>query len=165
MRRPFNSKKGQFYIFVAVIFCSLALTLVLSNFGTRGYRIVFENVKDNFVSEAPNVINSALFTGANLTEQFEEFALYYQDYAKTRNVNFRILYFIVHNGILQINNLLDFDIGVATALANYQINSSTMVELEKPEYVDVTVDDYVTHIPFTNDTTQIKMYFRLGVLK
>jgi hypothetical protein len=158
-------KKGQFYIFVAVLFCALALTLVTSNFGTRGYKVVYENVKNNFVAESNYVVNSALSNNENVTDNFLDFSQYFLNYSKTKNINFRILYFLVDKDVLYINNMLDFAVNVTADNSWQIINSSSAVEIPKPDYVDVKIDDYTTRIELTNETTQLKMYFRLGVLK
>jgi hypothetical protein len=158
------NKKGQFYIFVAVIFCSLALTLVLSNFGTRGYKSVFENVKENFVTESSYVINSALYSDLDIRSQFDEFIGFYKNYSLTKNVNFRFLYFLVHDDVLHMNNQLDFDVAIETSTDRYDLPAYTNLSIVQPDYVDVDVDNFITTVPFTNDTTQIKMYFRLGLI-
>ncbi|MFP4112118.1 MAG: hypothetical protein ACLFPQ_02090 [Candidatus Woesearchaeota archaeon] len=165
IKKLFHNKKAQFYIFVAVIFCSLALTLILGNFGARGYKVVFDKLQNNFVEESGFVVNSALYSGESPNERLKDFIGFYQNYSISRNVDFRMLYFLVLEDNIYANNLLDSDILVEASGETYELNSSSEIIMPKYDMLDVTIDGYENRLYFTNESSQLKMYFRTGILK
>jgi hypothetical protein len=160
----FHNKKGQFYIFMAVVFCSLALLLILSNFGARGLKPVYNDLKNNFVKESHFVINSALYGDVDLMTRLNNFISYFSDYSKSRNVDFNVLYLLSRDDVLYVTNYLDEDVGLSSSYGNYNILSNSTVILDKDSSIYIDVDDVVNKLDFDDSYLQTKIYFKLGDL-
>jgi hypothetical protein len=98
------NKKAQFFIFAAVIICLLIYALFAMR--TQSYYVEssdFEILHKNFVLEAENVINKAVYEEGNLTFEFEDFVQSYLSFA-AKEANISLFYALIKDDIYLKNN-------------------------------------------------------------
>ncbi|MGB9748674.1 MAG: hypothetical protein ACP5OZ_03275 [Candidatus Woesearchaeota archaeon] len=98
------SKKAQFFIFTAVILCLLIYALFAMR--AESYYVEgsdFELLHKNFVLEAEEVINKAVYEEENLTFEFDDFVQSYLGFA-AKEANISIFYALIKDDIYLKNN-------------------------------------------------------------
>ncbi|GEM_PF-1701758 len=98
-------RKGQFYIFGAIILCVLAYSIY------SGYSRVqiptkndFKEIYAEFIRESASVIDNAVYNEGNVSAQLSNFTGYFINYARTRNKGFGIFYALVWNDNVYLHN-------------------------------------------------------------
>ena len=72
----------------------------------------FESLKANYLFEANKVINSGVYSGADRLQLTSAFTRDFLEYAKTRNIDLKILFILSDGGDLKIVNYLNTNINL-----------------------------------------------------
>lgn len=105
-----KNKKSQFFIFAAIIIISLTLMLFSDTFIPKAKRDNFKEMSDNYASEAPYAINSAITQNKDPVVSLDDFTKKFIEYAKYQNVDFKVLYIIKAKDFLTVSNRLSEDV-------------------------------------------------------
>ncbi|MBT5021984.1 hypothetical protein HOK51_00925 [Candidatus Woesearchaeota archaeon] len=108
----FKNKKGQYYLFTAVILIVYAMLILRPNVGLDNPNNKLEKMKQNFEIETVTVINNALISGENVTKELDLFTDEFVDYARLSNVDLELFYLIVidedKTAINKMDNYVEF---------------------------------------------------------
>jgi hypothetical protein len=88
------NKKGQFYLIAAILFC-LAIFSVTIQFNKLEEKILlddFKELSENYATEAPKVINTAIEENQDPKENLDEFTEDFVAYARRRDPNIVFIY-------------------------------------------------------------------------
>jgi hypothetical protein len=144
------NKRGQFYIIIALII-SLALfgiTYKVNEITEPVLFTDFNDVSENYVSEATKVVNDALeMEEEDVDGRIEEFTDSFLDYAKQRNPNLGLLYIYSNGGDITIENHLDESIVIdgENILGGDEIIQGITLEVGGNEFVHqvpISADDF-----------------------
>ncbi|MFH1408801.1 MAG: hypothetical protein ABIH34_02750 [Nanoarchaeota archaeon] len=110
-------KKGQFYLFTAILLIGAIATLVPRGVDIKAPRTVLSDLKNNFAAESPRVINAALANESNATQAFIGFTGAFVSYAQNRDKSFGMAYALRDHGVFIGNNLaFQITLGDGTAI-------------------------------------------------
>ncbi len=107
-----RSKKGQFYILVALLLISYAFQLARQEVPIRVQSDTFRLLYEGYLAEGAKVINNAVYEEANVTERFRSFTNDYVAFAKSSDSGFGLAYLLKYKDTLTIGNRLDTDLNV-----------------------------------------------------
>ncbi len=94
-----KNKRGQFFIFTAILICLLLFYLYSMRSSTVFVKSSdFERLHKNFIKEASIVITNSLYNEGNLTLDFQNFTDSFISFAK-KQANMTIFYALIHNDI------------------------------------------------------------------
>ena len=100
------SKKGQFYIFTALILSVASFVLIQSGSFNADSRDDFDILVDNYVHEGKNIINNALYEDKEVFLELQRYTDSFGDFANSKNINLNILFMYIHNDKVNIKNQL-----------------------------------------------------------
>ncbi|MFH0875059.1 MAG: hypothetical protein V1859_03915 [archaeon] len=89
------AKKSQFYIFAAVIFCSLFYLGTLNKLSVSDSMQNTEKLYLNYVTEGLNTLNSGLFNQQELSVIFRNYTDSFLDHSRAKGIRPGIIYFII----------------------------------------------------------------------
>lgn len=135
------NKKGQLYIFTAIILIVIAFGIAQSKIPQQAQKLsLFDQLYNNFATEAPTVINEAMQQQQNVTLAFSEYAQHFESYATTRDPNFRFSYVLFTKEHVMIHNLLGTSL-TASYDQPYALQDSVPILLpRKKESITLTID-------------------------
>ncbi len=154
-------KKGQMYIFAAVILCILAVTLLGAYSRVDTPDPAVRQLQDNFVYESRQVINQAFVADEEVDERFDTFVADYIDYVKSRNLRFLIAYAISRENTTRIVNLLNEQLIVVVGGNETALDEDDSLTIGTPDSFSLSVGgrDYEYNITPTPDI-QVKLLMR-----
>lgn len=133
-------KKGQMYIFVAIILCASLVAIFAGSSTLALPTYEFSSLKNNFVSESVFAVNLAMQNSSmNLSEQHDKFIESYLAYAKTKDPDFRVLSILDFDGKTKINNVLDLTVNVTTSTSSFSILKNENITISNPGTVNVSL--------------------------
>lgn len=133
-------KKGQMYIFVAIILCASLVAIFAGSSKLTLPTYEFSNLKTNFVSESVFAVNLALQNSSmNLSEEHDKFIDSYLAYAKTKDSDFRILSILNFDGKTKINNVLDQTVNITTHSTSYKLLKNENITISNPGTVNISL--------------------------
>ncbi|MFC1752354.1 hypothetical protein ACFL96_03050 [Thermoproteota archaeon] len=158
-QRKFH-KKSQLYLLTA-IFLSLLVFLIAdlptrTSEGNSEARMLY----DNFITEAPKVINSAIIQGRSVTDDFDDFADKFIHYSSAKNINLSIFYIIIHEDGMQLSNKLGRDIQISTDDGLTELEDGQQISIERKDRIKVIVDSIDYPFEIEEGVTQFKLIFR-----
>ncbi len=106
-----KQKKGQFYIFMAIVLSTYALTLVMPK-AAGPPQSSFKPLYENYLFEAPKVINSAIYNETSASARLANFTDSYMEFARAFDNKFGVMYAYSHDGITDIRSRLRDDANV-----------------------------------------------------
>ena len=133
-------RKGQFYIFIALLLSSLIFTVYPSTLTSVQTEYSFQSITKNYVDESSKVVNSAIIKKRDIFQTFEEYTLDFIDYAATRNLNFELAYILINKTHIRIVNYLSAPIIIIT------------------EFEEEELEDHTSEI-FNRDFSEFKLLF------
>ncbi|MBN2422197.1 hypothetical protein JXB41_03135 [Candidatus Woesearchaeota archaeon] len=89
-------KRAQFYIFAAIILCSVVFVGTVNKITVEEPSKKFQSFYENYLIESSEVINSAIYESRDISEQFKNFTLDFIEYADSKNVELGILYVLIY---------------------------------------------------------------------
>lgn len=155
----FTGKRGQFYILTAIVLISYAFMVIRPSAVVQEKRDVFKELYQNFISESPVVVNSAIYDGANVSERFSAFAGSYADYAVTKSPNFRFLYILRDGDSMIVGNRLGMSVNVTVGGSGYNVTDRSVITVS-PAGVGVDVAGISYSFGIGPEAYQVKSLFR-----
>ena len=159
MTSLFRSRKGQFYILIALLLISYAFVLAKQDVPIRKAKDNFQLIHEGYLAEGPVVINSAVYEGANVSAMLSAFTDDYVAFARSAEPGFRMVYLLKDGGRLAIGNRLDSQLNVTVSNVSYTVNSNSdlMVETGGASFA---VDGVTYAFSFSSEASQLKGMFR-----
>ncbi len=125
--RLFSSKKGQFYILIALLLITYAFGLSRQDVPIRKPQDNFKLLHGGFMTEGAAVINSAIYEEANVSSRFSGFTDNYLAYARSSEPGFRLLFLLKQGSLLTVGNRLNGSVNITVSNASYIVPSSSDV--------------------------------------
>lgn len=125
MLKLLSSKKGQFYILIALLLISYAFGLSRHDVPIRRSRDTFQLLHEGYVTEGSAIINNAVYDGANVTARFSAFTNDYMAFARSAEPGFRLVYLLKYKNQLTVGNRLDAGLNVSVGSSSYLVGSSS----------------------------------------
>ncbi len=154
-----RSKKGQFYILIALLLISYAFLLARQDVPIRKPDDNFRLLHDGYVSEGAVTINNAVYDGANVTARFSKFTDDYLAFAKSTEPGFRMVYLLKGGNRLAIGNRLDGDAAVTVGSSTYTVPSNSEVIVAVGD-ANLSVSGLFYRFKFSSEAFQLKAIFR-----
>jgi len=162
LKKKAGFKKAQFYILAAAILCTFAYT-ALNRLTIPTYQDDegFSDDVNNFITEAPFVINYAVYHGHNISQTFANFEDDFRDYLKESSTEFGIVYILNDNNRIVIKNNYNSTITITEPNTVYELSYEEAKYGSKPAWVKLTVDGtlYSYDLPET-EVVDIKFLFK-----
>ena len=147
-----KSKKGQFYVVTAIVLSLAVFSAVNSINLPESYEDpMFASIANNFINEAPIVINSALHSNHNLTTKFEEFEIDFLKYLKSLNSNVGFLYMLKEDDNIIIKNNLNKDIKIITFIETISLQKNGKVNLKQINSLKLNIDETLYNYEFNKN--------------
>ncbi|MFH1182629.1 MAG: hypothetical protein V1702_06750 [Candidatus Woesearchaeota archaeon] len=154
------NKKAQYYIFAAVVLLGYAFLIIRPAVQAGAETSAFKSLYENFISESPVIINNALYSSSNLSEDYKAFADEFISFAKTRSPNFRLVYLLAENDNLVVGNRLDIGINLTASSIPYTLASNSELTIPKPASASVIIGKRAYEFSFDERDIQAKFLFR-----
>lgn len=122
--RTVTSKKGQFYIFAAILLVVYAMTLALPGTSKQA-QSSFERLHENYIFEAPKVVNSAIYNRTNPTARLANFSEEYSQYARSIDPSFQFVYAFAYEGNTFIGSKFREEINISTNTTSFILNGDS----------------------------------------
>lgn len=145
-KHSFKGKKGQFYIFTALILIAYTATLLRPQHLITPPSKVFFEINKNFAREGKEVINNALFEEANVSKEYNLFVDQFIAYARLRRIDLEVFSILVDGGQIHLTNRLKKE---ASLLGRSEIIGSGD-ELTIPKNVSVLTVNAPTDVQHPN---------------
>ncbi|RLE37457.1 hypothetical protein DRJ17_06530, partial [Candidatus Woesearchaeota archaeon] len=144
-----------FYIFTAVILCTYLFSLVSVISQKTEESDKFEILKENYVKESSEAINSAVYNKGDVSDQLDDFSTNFIDYAKTKGIDLEMLTIVVQDDI-EINNYLNGE----AQINNNVLNKGQNLIIDKTD--QITVEAYGNEYVFdmSDEPLQLKGMLR-----
>jgi hypothetical protein len=121
--------KAQFYIFAAVLLCTVLFVAAINRIYIQEPSIGLSKLYQNYIEESNILINNAVFEGKDPGMQVKNFTQYYISFAKGKNVNIGIFYLLIYPDNTTVNgNYLG---GTAIVTTKYAIQQQIVSGTEK----------------------------------
>ncbi|MBN2880604.1 hypothetical protein JXM83_01000 [Candidatus Woesearchaeota archaeon] len=104
--------KAQFYLLAGFIFVFLIFSLSGGVWYLSTSQDSFSELKSNYVREANKVINEAVYSGLDPFVRLDDYTKKFIRYAKTKNVDFGVVFILSYDGHLKIVNYLNNNINI-----------------------------------------------------
>lgn len=153
--------KGQFYLMTAAILCLATFTAVSTiNIPKVEKNQKFNDLANNFIIEAPKVINYATNYDFNITQTFEYFEEDYINYLKSQDSEMGIIYIIHHYDSIYVKNLNNQTIKVNNNFFTRDVRYQEMLILPLSTQIKILIDEneYVFEIS-ENEPIELKLLF------
>ena len=128
------------YLFAAILLCAYAVALLPAVNKVNQPKNTFKELYTNYNYEAPIAINNAIFNKQNVSQQFQTFTNNFVSYSRTLDLDFSVLYILAMPGVIEVNNLMDTNVSVTTALQSESLNKSNRINLNRGSYVIVNME-------------------------
>ena len=154
-----KNKKGQFYIFIAILLITYALNIARPIPLAQEPIDVFKELYNNFLTESTVVVNNALYENKNVSESFISFSNEYSDYARSRSSQFGFIYVLKDGDEIVVGNELGISVNLSITDASYNVSSDSTQTISAQ---DITVDVAGINYEFTTSSQeyQIQSLFR-----
>ncbi|MBI2142807.1 hypothetical protein HYU20_00505 [Candidatus Woesearchaeota archaeon] len=125
MIRLLKSKKGQFYILIALLLISYAFQLARQDVPIRKQKDAFQVLHEGYIDEGANVINNAVYEDLNVTARFKSFTDDYVAFAKSAEPSFGLAYLLKQKDALTIGNRLAANLNVTAGGASFLVSPNS----------------------------------------
>lgn len=155
-----RSRKSQLYLLTAIFLSVLAFLVAERPMRTAPGSGEPLLLYENFVSEAPRVINSALYNDRNMTEDFADFTENFVYHASTKNINLSLFYVLIRGDNMVLSNKMNGKVNVTSPSGEAVLNRGESMSL--PASSSVSIEHKGISYPFSIDTdrTGFKLIFR-----
>ncbi|MBI2550035.1 hypothetical protein HYV83_02540 [Candidatus Woesearchaeota archaeon] len=159
MAGMFCSKKGQFYILIALLLISYAFGLTRQDVPIRKSKDAFQLLHEGYVTEGSAIINNAVYEDANVTARFSAFTNDYVAFARSAEPGFRLVYLLKYKGQLTVGNRLDDALNVSVGSTSYLVGSGseTAVPVAAASF---KISGISYDFSFSDEEIQLKAVFR-----
>ncbi len=147
-------RKSQFYILTAIIFCTILFVLVYTQDLTADVDTSFKNSYDNYIYESYNVINSALYSGGNLSQEFDNFTVSFINYAMQKNIKIKLFYIIN----TESNTIVGNHLGESANITAYSMEDNTRLILHRQNNISLNFgENSYDYDLSSSDSIQLKV--------
>ncbi|MBN2567408.1 hypothetical protein JXB02_04975 [Candidatus Woesearchaeota archaeon] len=165
---PPLGKRGQMYIFAAIMLITLSFVLIQTASTVEEPRETFRDVRENFAYEIPKVVNSGVYAGDNVSYRLERFIDLFDDFVRTRNQDFQILYLYASpdtSGLgagtrITVRNRLALPAGISYGTTVFSLDPSNEQIINTDEDVTVSVGNNSYTFSFLENDHDFKALFR-----
>ena len=155
------NRKGQFYIFMALLLSALVFTIYPSSSSAVIPKYLFQSTTQNYIKEAPKVVNAAVLQKADIFQEFDEYTNDFISYAATKNLDFEVAYVIVNKTNIKIVNYLSAPINVIVGSQGYNIaDNSDLTLVRDVDEIEVEFAGKEYHYQITEEDLQLKFLVR-----
>ncbi len=147
-------KKAQFYLFVAIMLCISAYGLLSTAPKPQVKNTDFDLMSKNYVHEADNVIDQAIYADGDAYAQVDAYTLNFISYAKTKNTDFKVLYILKEKNSTYIVNYLKKEANITTY--GKALNDGEHSILPSNSSISIDFDDNEYDYNFTEDDFEFK---------
>jgi hypothetical protein len=156
-----KAKKAQFYILTAAILCVVVYGAVSrQTIPTYQEDYKFKETVNNFIIEAPVVINHARYSNHNITQALEDFEEDYRDYLDSLDLSFSVVYIIIEQEKLTIRNIYNSTISITTPISSYALPYNEILKIEKSDWINIDVNGITYNYTLaTNEPLDLKLLF------
>lgn len=156
MRR---SRKGQFYILIALLLISYAFQLARQDVPIRKQQDAFRLLYEGYADEGARVVNNAVYEEANVTERFRLFTNDYVAFAKSSEPGFGLAYLLEYKDSLTIGNRLGTGLNVTAGGASFIVSENSERSVSaRDATLSISGVDYA--FGFSGGEVQLKALFR-----
>lgn len=154
-----HSKKGQFYILIALLLISYAFQLARQDVPVRKQSDAFQLLYEGYLAEGAKVVNNAVYEEANVTARFKSFTADYAAFAKSSEPGFGLAYLLRYNDALTIGNRLAASLNVTAGGTSFLVpqNSESTVSAAN---ATLLVSGISYDFGFSGSDIQLKVLFR-----
>jgi hypothetical protein len=145
------NKKGQFYIFTAIVLSALLLTMSTTNHPQTSVTSS-QFLYDNFLNELPYVINSKIFASENPVTNLDVFFSDFQDYSQYHSTTLTYLYLFKNNSQLFIKNMLNTSATISIKNWTFALPRTENRTLNVSKTI-INISDYETEFTFDENKT------------
>ena len=162
LKTMLQSKKGQFYILIALLLISYAFQLARQDVPVRKPKDIFQVLYEGYVNEGAIVINNAVYEDANVPARLGNFTTNYLAFARSAEPGFRLVYLFKQGGQLAIGNRLGADINATVGNSSYMLvqNEDRIVRLGNANSASLKIAGVNYAFGFSTDELQFKALFR-----
>jgi hypothetical protein len=153
------NKKSQLYLLTAIFLSILVFLMVDMPAKTQPGSKESLMLYNNFVTEAPRVINGALYQGRDLAQDFDDFTDKFIFYAGTKNINLSIFCILVYGEEMVIYNKMGRDVNITTSSGEIVMSSSQQTSQPRDEKVNIEIDAIEYPFDIDNGLTEFKVIF------
>ena len=165
MANPFallHSKKGQFYILIALLLISYAFALSRQDVPVRKSKDTFQVLHEGYINEGAVAVNSAVYGDASVPARFANFTIAYLAFARSAEPGFKLAYLLKYGNQLVIGNRLGAELNATVGNSSYLLSpdEDRIVQPSSfsPASLRVAGIDY--GFSFSADELQLKVLFR-----
>jgi hypothetical protein len=149
-----KSKKAQFYLFAAMLLCISAYGLLSASPIAKEKNTDSQLLASNYLFEAKNVINQALYKESDPFEDVDRFTNNFISYAKTKNTDLKIAYILKNDNKTRVVNYLKDDINITSH--NRTLKRLESVAFNLTDNIIIRYDETDYNYTFINDTLEFK---------
>lgn len=149
-----KNKKGQFYLFIAILLCISAYGLLSPSFNSKESNSNLNLLGSNYLYEAKNVVNHAIYVKSDPFTDLDEFTSSFISYAKTKNINLEIAYILKKDKTTKVVNYLKDELNITTH--NKTIKRYETFTLTSTSLINLTYQGIGYTYSFTNDSVELK---------
>ena len=121
------NRKAQFYIFMALLLSFLVFTIYPSNSSSMVSTYLFQSISQNYIKEAPKVVNAAVFKKQDIFQIFDNYTKNFISYAATKNIDLEVAYVIINKTNIKIVNYLSVPINILIGSQEENLTSNNNV--------------------------------------
>ena len=159
-----QSKKGQFYILIALLLISYAFQLTRQDVPVRKPKDTFQLLHEVYIDEGAIVINNAVYEDANLPARLANFTGNYLAFARSADPGFRLAYLLRYKDMIVVGNRLGTELNATVGSSSYLLapNEDRIVQQVQPGNVKASlrVAGINYGFSFSADELQLKAIFR-----
>lgn len=123
-----KQKRAQFYIFAAIVLSAYALALAIPS-AKQVSQSPFKNLYQNYIFEAPKVINSAFYNETGPSARLANFSDDYVEFARSFDARFGLMHAYFHDGITDVRSRLNGEVNITAGSASFMLkDNSTAIQ-------------------------------------
>jgi len=161
-----KGKKGQFFIFTALILIAFSTLMLSSNDVTPTPSKNFKDVYDNYVFESNKAVNNALFEGADVREEYDRFMRQFINYASQKKLTLEIFAIVADQDTYHLVNqmdepvtIVDFDYTLGRDQDTFFTRNVSELTIRVP---DTVFHENIYKLTFPDKETEVKAVLRVS---
>ena len=163
MLKPvFHSKKGQFYILIALLLISYAFALSRQDAPVRKPKDTFQLLHEGYINEGAVAVNNAVYDDADVPARFANFTRAYMAFARSAEPGYRLAYLLKYKNQLVIGNLLGAELNATLGNSSYLLSQNEERIVQPGNFRDASlmVSGIIYGFSFSADDIQLKALFK-----
>ncbi len=153
-------KRSQFYLLTAILLSVVVFLLAdlpqRTEAGSKEPLYLYQN----FISEAPRVINNAIYNSRNMTSDFDDFTSKFIYHAGTKNINLSLFYAVIYGDQMVMSNRMGEGVNVTTSSGEIVLNHNQSVSMARKDSLNVEIGGISYPFAADQNVTSFKLIFR-----